>query len=118
MRVKVDDHNIAVNLEVIPFVGASKEPFMLVLFEEPAPENKSRPKKKKGHAADASSKLTERLERELEATREYLQSIIEEQESMNSELRSANEEIQSSNEELQSTNEELETAKEELQSTN
>jgi len=59
-----------------------------------------------------------RLKRELEATREYLQSIIEEQEAMNEELRSANEEIQSSNEELQSTNEELETAKEELQSSN
>jgi two-component system CheB/CheR fusion protein len=59
-----------------------------------------------------------RLKRELDATREYLQSIIEEQEAMNEELRSANEEIQSSNEELQSTNEELETAKEESQSSN
>lgn len=60
----------------------------------------------------------ERLRRELEATRDYLQSIIEEQEGTNEELRRANEEIQSSNEELQSTNEELETAKEELQSSN
>ena len=59
-----------------------------------------------------------RLKEELEATREYLQSIIEEQRTTNEELRSANEEIQSSNEELQSINEELETAKEELQSTN
>src|SRR6476660_5932075 len=58
------------------------------------------------------------LREELEATREYLQSIIEEQRTTNEELRSANEEIQSSNEELQSINEELETAKEELQSTN
>src|SRR5262245_62742182 len=59
-----------------------------------------------------------RLKEDLEATREYLQSIIEEQRTTNEELRSANEEIQSSNEELQSINEELETAKEELQSTN
>ncbi|PWT92277.1 MAG: ATPase, partial [Acidobacteria bacterium] len=51
-------------------------------------------------------------------TREYLQSIIEEQEASNEELRAANEEILSSNEELQSTNEEMETAKEELQSAN
>src|SRR5689334_21955233 len=58
------------------------------------------------------------LKEELEATRKYLQSIIEEQRTTNEELRSANEEIQSSNEELQSINEELETAKEELQSTN
>ena len=59
-----------------------------------------------------------RLEDELAATKEYLQSVIEQQETTNEELRSANEEIQSSNEELQSINEELETAKEELQSTN
>src|SRR4030095_9817912 len=59
-----------------------------------------------------------RLEQELASTREYLQSIIQDQEATNEELQSANEEILSSNEELQSTNEELETAKEELQSTN
>src|SRR5262249_25353041 len=58
------------------------------------------------------------LQRELAASREYLQSIIQELEAANEELQSANEEIVSSNEELQSTNEELDTAKEELQSTN
>ena len=55
---------------------------------------------------------------ELAASREYLQSIIQDLEAANEELQSANEEILSSNEELQSTNEELDTAKEELQSTN
>ena len=59
-----------------------------------------------------------RLQQELSATKDYLQSIIEDKEAANEELKAANEEIQSSNEELQSTNEELETAKEELQSTN
>ena len=59
-----------------------------------------------------------KLEQELAATKEYLQSVIETQEATNEELQSANEEILSSNEELQSTNEELETAKEELQSAN
>ena len=59
-----------------------------------------------------------RLKEELDATRSYLQSIVEEQRTTEEELRSANEEIHSSNEELQSINEELETAKEELQSTN
>jgi two-component system CheB/CheR fusion protein len=58
------------------------------------------------------------LQKELAASREYLQSIIQELEAANEELQSANEEILSSNEELQSTNEELDTAKEELQSTN
>ena len=60
----------------------------------------------------------EQLHHDLQATREYLQTALEEKDSMNEEFRSAIEEIQSSNEELQSTNEELETTKEELQSTN
>ena len=59
-----------------------------------------------------------RLEQELAASREYLQSMIQDLEAANEELQSANEEILSANEELQSTNEELDTAKEELQSTN
>ena len=58
------------------------------------------------------------VQRELVATRDYLQTVIEDKESANEELRAANEEVQSANEELQSINEELETAKEELQSTN
>jgi len=104
------------NIEVIPFITPLKERFHLVMFEEALPELPEPRTKKKGSKADDQKSL--RLKRELEATREYLQSIIEEQEAMNEELRSANEEIQSSNEELQSTNEELETAKEELQSSN
>jgi two-component system CheB/CheR fusion protein len=59
-----------------------------------------------------------RLTSELAATREYLQSVIEQQEAANEELQSANEEVQSANEELQSINEELETSKEEIQSSN
>ena len=62
--------------------------------------------------------IVKQLEKELDSTKVYLQSIIEDQERTNEELKSANEEVQSANEELQSTNEELETAKEELQSTN
>ena len=58
------------------------------------------------------------LRRELAASKESLQAIIEEHEATNEELKASNEEVESSNEELQSTNEELETAKEELQSTN
>ena len=58
------------------------------------------------------------LRRELGATREQQQSIIEQHDAASEELKSANEEVLSANEELQSTNEELETAKEELQSVN
>jgi two-component system CheB/CheR fusion protein len=109
------------NIDVIPFVGPHSTRHFIILFESVPPEPVASRKKGKKGAAPAppvETKQTVRLRRELDATRDYLQSIIEEQEAMNEELRSANEEIQSSNEELQSTNEELETAKEELQSSN
>jgi two-component system CheB/CheR fusion protein len=121
VRVKANGHFINAAVEVIPFTGSARDRYFVVLFEELGPVEP--PVKKKKGSRETSAEASEvrqvtRLKRELEATREYLQSIIEEQEAMNEELRSANEEIQSSNEELQSTNEELETAKEELQSGN
>jgi two-component system, chemotaxis family, CheB/CheR fusion protein len=65
-------------------------------------------------AAPAPGEETEnaRLQRELTATRDYLQSAIEGHEAAKEELKSAHEELLSANEELQSTNEELQTAKE------
>ena len=69
-------------------------------------------------ARAAEDRRIPRLEHELVATKEYLQSLIEEHGRTNDDLGSANEELVSGNEELQSMNEELETAKEELQSTN
>ena len=62
--------------------------------------------------------LVRQLEYELKATREDLQSTIDELESSNEELKASHEEVMSMNEELQSTNEEMETSKEELQSLN
>ncbi len=61
---------------------------------------------------------TEWLRQELASSRQYLQSIVDQQDAAQQELRTAHEEVLSSNEELQSTNEELETTKEELQSAN
>src|SRR5258706_7189008 len=97
----------------------------MVLFEEvgemPAGKESRQVKgrgKKKGAKASREEQRIHRLEQELAASREYLQSIIQDLEAANEELQSAYEEILSSNEELQSTNEELDTAKEELQSTN
>ncbi len=69
---------------------ASPETFETVCVEEPA---------------------MRQLEIELSATRQELQTNIEQ-------LKSLNEEFQSSNEELQASNEELETSREELQSMN
>lgn len=107
-----------IDVEVIPVVRRG-HPYYLVLFQTPNPAGKPKPAKadRREKKLPPRSRIT-RLEEELAATREYLQSTIQEIEAANEELQSANEEILSSNEELQSTNEELDTAKEELQSTN
>ena len=122
VRLKRADHEVRINIEVIPV----KEPaglrrFYLVVFQdvtEATKPGKLKPAGKSMGVAAGGEKRVAELERELSATKEYLQSVIEQQEGSNEELRSASEEIQSSNEELQSINEELETAKEELQSVN
>jgi signal transduction histidine kinase len=108
------------DLEVVPLQpnNATKDRHLLVLFEEPQKLNQAKAIAAGKGAKQLRDREMEQLSADLASTKEYLQSIIEEQEATNEELRSANEEIQSSNEELQSTNEELETAKEELQSTN
>jgi two-component system CheB/CheR fusion protein len=111
-----------INIEVIPIQHESKETYFLVLFEDVTPKviKKGIQKKETATAHEESIKDGQiaELRRDLAATKETLQTIVEEQEATNEELRAALEEVQSSNEELQSTNEELETAKEELQSTN
>jgi len=108
-----------VDIEVVPVVQQNQS-FYLVLFETAKGKRRKKPAKAERpvKAKHANSGRIARLEEELAATREYLQSTIQEIEAANEELQSANEEILSSNEELQSTNEELDTAKEELQSTN
>jgi two-component system, chemotaxis family, CheB/CheR fusion protein len=91
----------------------------LLLFElEAGMKAKTSPPAKPGKKhTTGGNRLTE-LEEELALTKQYLQTVIEEQEAASEELKSAHEEVQSSNEELQSTNEELLTSKEELQSAN
>jgi two-component system CheB/CheR fusion protein len=115
------DSTRAVNLEVVPLnVGGLKGRHFMVVFEDAfiEPERKPGQKASPAKESEAAAGQIGKLEQELAATKEYLQSVIETHEATNEELQSANEEILSSNEELQSTNEELETAKEELQSTN
>ena len=124
IEIRSDGKYLNVNLEVVPLKTHTGYPCFLVAFEEALPN--PAPSISRGRARGEKSgkeRRTEdlkivRLQQELSATKDYLQSIIEDKEAANEELKAANEEIQSSNEELQSTNEELETAKEELQSTN
>ncbi len=124
--LKVNGHDVTINLQIIPFtVPPANEIWLLILFEEFAQPQPPEVEKRRPSAVQAAKSTRRphdpevgRLRTELDATKESLQAIIEEQEATNEELKPANEEIESSNEELQSTNEELETAKEELQSTN
>ena len=125
LRVKSSRGWKPVTLDVLPLTSSGR-PHYLVLFQEPHKERNDGDDAEPGTPSTPSRHARRRerqsefelLERELAASREYLQAIIQELEAANEELQSANEEILSSNEEMQSTNEELDTAKEELQSTN
>ncbi|RPH69526.1 MAG: response regulator [Myxococcaceae bacterium] len=107
---------------VVPFAVPpdGKEQLFAVLFEEIAGRRTASKLQRTSRRSmvGAGRRLVPRLERELEATQQYLHSLIDERERTNDDLNAANEELVSGNEELQTMNEELETAKEELQSTN
>jgi two-component system, chemotaxis family, CheB/CheR fusion protein len=123
--------DFATNIEVVPLkLPDSDGRFYAVLFEKAAtlaaPGFGERLTRwwvdvfragTKDSEADKDRRIRQ-LQREMEATRDYLQTAIEEYEAAQEELKSAHEEALSANEEFQSTNEELETAKEELQSAN
>lgn len=124
VRIRTNAAFREITLDVIPIrpTPMGRPAYFLILFEEaaeavaPAKESKSRKPARAG--GTVRERQVEQYRRELDATKAYLQSVIDEQVRTNEDLQSASEEILSSNEELQSTNEELETAKEELQSAN
>ena len=110
-----------IDVTVMPVEGNRENDLnFLVLFEESL-QDEGVSLASSGPGTSAASKRDDELEQlrqELMATKEYLQTIIEEKDEVNQELWTANEEVQSTNEELQSVNEELEAAKEELESSN
>ena len=133
LRVRSNGGYRRVDVQVVPVRGTNPgaQPHFLVLFEHAPAADTARAKPEQGgrrrdrvqeaaerKAQEVTEQETARLAQELAATREYLQSVIEQQEAANEELQSSNEEVQSANEELQSINEELETSKEEVQSAN
>ncbi len=128
VRVKSNGGFRDIAVTVIPVQGAMSAHYYWLLFEAAHPSAAAAisgaAEPHEGPRPADPSELRERdeqighLTQELAATREYLQSVIEQQEAANEELQSANEEVQSANEELQSINEELETSKEEIQSSN
>ena len=120
VRVKTNGHFTHINLSAVAITAPETlRGLLLVSFLPASPQADSAQPKRKGVAAHADEAVRmQDLEREMQYTKESLQSVVEELETSNEELKSTNEELQSANEELQSTNEELETSKEELQSLN
>lgn len=106
-----------VTIKVVPFRGSSssKGSHFLVLFEDTQPGRSPKAKRPPPIRDNAGST---RLRRELLATKEYLQSIVEDNAATMEQLRSATEEAQAGNEELETAQEELESANEELNTLN
>lgn len=95
----------------------------VILFDEAHPTTRPQSRRRKPIVSFKGKKQTgepyvAELLAELDAMRDYQQSLAEGYEATREELTSSNEELQSTLEEFQSTNEELETAKEELQASN
>jgi two-component system CheB/CheR fusion protein len=124
LRVRTNGGYRKVDLEVIPVPGTHKEAinFLILMLDPDSPLHRNdfepTPARREAHGKGSFESELDQLRNEVRATREHLQSVIEQQEAANEELQSANEEVQSANEELQSINEELETSKEEIQSSN
>jgi two-component system CheB/CheR fusion protein len=130
--VRQNGHLKDVNLKVVPINGPGRADALhfMVLFEGggpalapvPATPEQDHAKQPKGRPAQTAgmrvARENARLKQEMAATREYLQSIIEEQEASTEELKSANEEAQASNEELETAKEELQSSNEELNTVN
>ena len=115
-RIEDDGRLMDVTIKVIPFTGSSsKQRYFLVLFEDAEPNGGPKAMHKPAIQDNGGSA---RLRRELVATKEYLQSIVQDNASTLEELRAANEEAQAANEELETAQEELESANEELNTLN
>jgi two-component system CheB/CheR fusion protein len=122
IRIKRNGDHLSIVVTVRPVqTPRAPEGLLLVTFEDeaaPQPGAGSGPPVRPLTTEPEDETVIHRLEFELKASREELQTTIEELESSNEELKAANEEVMSMNEELQSANEELETSREELQSLN
>jgi two-component system, chemotaxis family, CheB/CheR fusion protein len=121
LKVAQDGHSVVVTLTVEPIEappGQARRFAVILQDGYAASDAPADADINVRNAGDARDDQVQRLEAELQLTRDRLQATIEELESTNEELKASNEEYQSVNEELQSSNEELETSKEELQSLN
>ncbi|HVH14280.1 MAG TPA: chemotaxis protein CheB, partial [Candidatus Angelobacter sp.] len=101
IAIRSDGKYLHVNLEIVPLKSQPGHPSFLVAFEEalpkPVPSAAQRRDRgeKNGKERRAEDFKFARLQQDLSATKDYLQSIIEDKEAANEELKAANEEIQS-----------------------
>ncbi|WP_437303750.1 chemotaxis protein CheB [Sorangium sp. So ce388] len=116
-RFVIDRDERRIQLTVAPLPSDGRVEF-IVCFSQALHDALRPVKSTAGSSRLPPEEQIRRLEQELAAAREHLQTVIEEHDTASEELQALNEELQSSNEELQSTNEELETTNEELQSAN
>lgn len=91
---------------------------LLVIFQELGPPVSPVQAQAIATSPPIDDPIAQQLARELQITRDALETTIEELQEANTELTSANEDLLSINEELQSAVEELQTSKEEIQSIN
>ena len=113
-QMKRHGASIAVTIAVQPVQSGGEELLLVSFLDEAEREPKAG---RSVEQAEDVSRVAE-LERELDATRDELQSTIRDLESASEQQKAINEEAMSVSEEFQSTNEELVTSKEELQSLN
>ena len=120
IQVKTNGGVVRVDLAVVKIADPEALRGLLLVAFKAASEITPAPPSEEPRRGTAGkqTKRDSALARELQYTKESLQSTVEELETSNEELKSTNEELQSTNEEMQSTNEELETSKEEMQSLN
>jgi two-component system CheB/CheR fusion protein len=105
-----------VRIKVSPFRGSpsSEARHFLVQFQDVPPNGGPNA----AHTAAKQDGESAQLRHELIATKEYLQSVIEDNATTLENLRAVNEEAQAGNEELETAQEELESANEELNTLN
>ncbi len=116
--LRLDDFT-DVNVEVHPISTPNAGRCYLITFEDTSRRRRGpRTALKVLLSESEKDRRLAQQDREIMATRDYLQSRMEEHEAVKEQLKSSHEEVLLAGEEFQSTNEELETAKEELQSAN
>ena len=113
---KNESRYIRISIKPVSYTKKNN-PYYVVVFEELTLDEKFFVPTDTKHDKKANARIME-LEQDLEATKDYTNSLLQELETSNEELQAMNEELQSSNEELQASNEELESSNEELQATN